>query len=361
MAAQTRAHRKGGMVAHIMRDASVSVCGRVMVVIPGGDGLRLCKTCARITGVQMEIDTRAFPEIPELSTLPALSPEWAAIERDWLKNADSFTMGNARDVLTQYMDNPSEYDMTHAYTVRLLAKYRAYIKLHTGADYCDPKDSVAPSLHRTGGDGMVNKNSRSTARQMGATANQRSAMMRQAAFIDSLFSQLFEIQGKDVKEDEKDYAVKSYTDEAFDKMSRADIDKQFKGNSALIDRLKIELEKAKQEARKNAPAVAVKTPAADEGYFMYGDTFLCVKSNRAGTGQYATVWSHDSESWEYDRSASYKLMREAREGKFPRVTPEAAAAFGELYGRCMRCSRKLTDANSIAEAMGKVCAGKMGF
>lgn len=354
-----RANRKGGNVAHLLRAVDApSVCGRVMAYVPGGEGLRLCKTCTRITGVAMDIDTVAFPEIPELSSLPALAPEWEAIEREWLRNADSFTMGNARDVLTQYMDNPSEYDMTNAHTVRMLAKYRAYLKLHTGADFLDPTDTVAPSLNRGGGDGMVNRNSTSRARSQGATPNQRAALLKQAAFIDSLFSQLFEIQGKDVKEDERDYAVKSYTNEAFDKMTRADIDKQFKGNSSLIDRLKLEIEKAKQEARKTA---TVKVPAADEGYFIYGDTFLCVKSNRAGTGQYATVWSHDSESWEYDRGQSYKLMRDAREGKFPRVTPEAAASFGELYGRCMRCSRKLTDANSIAEAMGKVCAGKMGF
>lgn len=356
-----RANRKGGNVAHLLRAVDApSVCGRVMVYVPGGEGLRLCKTCTRITGVAMDIDTVAFPEIPELSSLPALAPEWEAIEREWLRNADSFTMGNARDVLTQYMDNPSEYDMTNAHTVRMLAKYRAYLKLHTGADFLDPTDTVAPSINRGGGDGMVNRNSTSRARSQGATPNQRAALLKQAAFIDSLFSQLFEIQGKDVKEDERDYAVKSYTNEAFDKMTRADIDKQFKGNSSLIDRLKLEIEKAKQEARKNAPAT-VKVPAADEGYFIYGDTFLCVKSNRAGTGQYATVWSHDSESWVFDRPLSYKLMKDAREGKFPRVTPEAAAAFGELYGRCMRCSRKLTDANSIAEAMGKVCAGKMGF
>lgn len=360
MATMIRATRKGGNVAHLMRSVDTpSVCGRIMVLIPGGEGLRLCKTCARITGVQLDIDTRSFPEIPELSTLPALAPEWAAIERDWMRNGDSFTMGNARDVLTQYMDNPSEYNMSDAGTVRMLAKYRAYIKLHTGRDYMDPVDAEAPSMDRGNRNGgMVNPNSTSRARSKGATPNQRVALLKQAAFIDSLFSQLFELQGKEITEDEKNYAVKSYTPEFFDNLTtRESIDKQFKGNSSLIDRLKLEIDKAKQEARKTAP----KTLAADEGYFIYGDTFLCVKSNRSNTGQYATVWSHDSESWEYDRAQSYKLMREAREGKFPRVTPEAAQAFGELYGRCMRCSRKLTDANSIAEAMGKVCAGKMGF
>lgn len=354
-----RANRKGGAVAHLLRTVDApSVCGRVMAFVPGGEGLRLCKTCARITGVAMEIDSRAFPEIPELSELPAIAPEWAAIERDWLKNADSFTMGNARDVLSAYRDNPSEYDMTNAHTVRLLAKYRAYLKLHTGADFLDPTDTVAPSMQRRQGDGMVNRNSKSVARQMGATANQRAALLRQAAFIDSLFSQLFEIQGKEVTEDEKDFAVKSYTNEAFDKMTRADIDKQFKGNSSLIDRLKLELEKAKQEARKNAPATA-KREAAQDGYYVHGDTFVCVKWNRAGTGQYATVW--DGSSWEYDGRESRKLVADVKAGKLSPMTPEDAKRFGDLYGTCFKCSRTLTDPESIAQGYGPVCAGRMGW
>ena len=359
MNALTRGHRKGGNVAHLLRSVDApSVCGRLMAYVPGGEGLRLCKTCARITGVATDIDTSAFPEIPELSELPALASNWAAIEREWLRNADSFTMGNARDVLTQYMDNPSEYDLTNAGTVRLLAKYRAYLKLHTGADFLDPTDTVAPSMQRRQGDGMVNPNSTTRARQMGATANQRSAMMRQAAFIDSLFSQLFEIQGKDVKDEEKDYAVKSYTDEAFDKMTRADIDKQFKGNSALIDRLKLEIEKAKSEARKNAPAT-VKREAAQDGYYVHGDTFVCVKWNRAKTGQYATVW--DGSGWEYDGRESRKLVADVKAGKLTLMTPDDAKRFGDLYGVCFKCSRTLTDPESIAQGYGPVCAGKMGW
>lgn len=358
MSTMIRANRKGGAVAHLLRTADApSVCGRVMAYVPGGEGLRLCRSCAKITGVQADIDTREFSSIPELSELPPLSPEWDAIEKAWLREGNSFVLGMARDVLSQYEENPSEYDMSDAHTVRLLAKYRAYIKLHTGRDYRDPVDSVAPSMNRGGGDGMVNRNSKSVARQMGATANQRSALMRQASFIDSLFSQLFAIQGKEVKEDEKDYAVKSYTDEAFDKMTRADIDKQFKGNSALIDRLKSELEKAKQEARKNAPQGERKS--AEDGYYVHGDTFVCVKWNRAQTGQYATVWN--GESWEYDRSKSYALVRDVKAGKLSLMTPEDAKRFGDLYGTCFKCSRTLTDPESIAQGYGPVCAGKMGW
>ncbi len=357
MATLTRGHRKGGNVAHLLRTADApSVCGRLMAYVPGGEGLRLCKTCARITGVATDIDTRSFPEIPELSTLPALAPEWAAIEREWLRNGDSFTMDNARDVLTQYMDNPSEYDMSNAHTVRLLAKYRAYLKLHTGRDYCDPVDTVAPSMQRTQGDGMVNPKSTSRARQIGATANQRGALLRMAAFADSLFSQLLAAQGKE--DTHPNAMVARYSDEFFDGLkTRESIDKEFKSTSALIDRLKLELDKAKQEARKNAPAA--KQESAKDGYYVHGDTFVCVKWNRAGTGQYATVW--DGSSWEYDGRESRKLVADVKAGKLSPMTPEDAKRFGDLYGTCFKCSRTLTDPESIAQGYGPVCAGRMGW
>lgn len=357
MNALTRGHRKGGNVAHLLRSVDApSVCGRLMAYVPGGEGLRLCKTCARITGVAMDIDSRAFPEIPELSELPTLESNWMALEREWLRNADSFTMGNARDVLTQYMNDPSEYDLTNAGTVRLLAKYRAYLKLHTGADFLDPTDTVAPSMQRRQGDGMVNPKSTATARQMGATANQRSALCRMAAFADSLFSQLLAAQGKE--DTHPNAMAERYSDEFFNGLNTRDsIDKEFKSTSALIDRLKLELDKAKSEARKNAPVE--KREAAQDGYYVHGDTFVCVKWNRAGTGQYATMW--DGGSWEYDGRESRKLVADVKAGKLSLMTPEDAKRFGDLYGTCFKCSRTLTDPESIAQGYGPVCAGKMGW
>jgi hypothetical protein len=202
---------------------------------------------------------------------------------------------------------------------------------------------------------MVNRNSKSVARQKGANANQRAALLRQAAFIDSLFSQLFELQGKE--NDQENYSVNSYTDEFFDNLTtRESIDKQFQGNSALIDRLKLEISKLKSEARK-APQGERKS--AEDGYYVHGDTFVCVKWNRAGTGQYATVWN--GESWEYDRNKSYALVRDVKAGKLTPMTPEDAKRFGDLYGTCFKCSRTLTDPESIAQGYGPVCAGRMGW
>lgn len=258
-----------------------------------------------------------------------------------------------REVLAQFETNPEEYSTPRM--LRHVAMMRAALNLHTGRDYRDPVDTVAPSMNRGGGDGMVNKNSRSTARQIGATANQRGALLRMAAFADSLFSQLLAAQGKE--DTTPNAMVARYSDEFFNGLTtRAAIDKEFTSTSSLIDRLKIELGKAKQEARKNAPA---EKTTAEDGYYVHGDTFVCVKWNRAKTGQYATVW--DGASWEYDGRESRKLVQDVKAGKLSPMTPEDAKRFGDLYGTCFKCSRTLTDPESIAQGYGPVCAGRMGW
>lgn len=42
-----------------------------------------------------------------------------------------------------------------------------------------------------------------------------------------------------------------------------------------------------------------------------------------------------------------------------RMTLEAAKAYGDLYGRCVRCQADLTDEASIARGLGPVCATKI--
>lgn len=349
MSTMIRANRKGGAVAHLLHSADApSVCGRLMAFVPGGEGLRLCKTCARITGVQLDIDTRTQDGLPVVT-------DWTDLEQTFIKGAnDSFTLGMCREVLAQYETSPEDYATPHM--MRHVAMMRAALSLHTGRDYKDPVDTQAPSMQRRQGDGMVNPNSRATARQLGATANQRGALLRMAAFADSLFSQLLAAQGK---EDTKPNAmVERYSDEFFNGLTtRASIDKEFTSTSALIDRLKIELDKAKQEARKTAPKA--ETKAAEDGYYVHGDTFVCVKWNRAKTGQYATVW--DGASWEYDGRESRKLVADVKAGKLSLMTPEDAKRFGDLYGSCFKCSRTLTDPESIAQGYGPVCAGRMGW
>lgn len=357
MATLTRGHRKGGMVAHLLRTSDApSVCGRLMAYVPGGEGLRLCRTCAKITGVQLDIDTQAFPEIPELSTLPALAPEWAAMEREWMRNADSFTMGNARDVLTQYMDNPSEYNMSDAGTVRLLAKYRAYIKLHTGADFLDPKDTVTPSTQRTHGDGMVNRNSKSVAKTSGVmTDNQFNALVKMGAWIEDMQTEIAALKGEEFTP----IGRAEFITENREDFTRKEIKALFDNMSPKIDALKTELYALRNAKRTEERKTEAKSNPAEDGYYVHGDTFVCVKWNRAGTGQYATVW--DGSSWEYDSRESRKLVADVKAGKLNMMTPEDAKRFGDLYGTCFKCSRTLTDPVSIAQGYGPVCAGRMGW
>ncbi|APC46264.1 hypothetical protein HWB05_gp002 [Streptomyces phage BRock] len=330
----TKAARKGGMVAHIMRDDVTSLCGRVMVVIPGGEGKRLCKSCARINGMVVTTEEFVFTDA-----------EWEFIKTP----RDAFSMFMVRDVL-------DDYAKTGDNDPRRIAIYNAIVEHHTMAA-TEIVVTNAPGGNR-GGDGMVNRNSKSAAKRTGATENQRAALLRQGAFIDSLFAQLFEIQG--TENPNPNVTVDGYTTEYFDGMTRATIDKEFKTNSALIDRLKLEIGKAKSEARK-VESVTEKANVIEDGYYVYGDTFACVKFNRAGTRQYATVWDDECKSWEYDSRESAKVKSGILAGDVKRVTPEDAKRFGDLYGTCMKCSRTLTKPESIAAGIGPVCAGGMGW
>lgn len=53
-------------------------------------------------------------------------------------------------------------------------------------------------------------------------------------------------------------------------------------------------------------------------------------------------------------AGAIKLLSQA-----DRMTTEEAAAWGALYGRCIRCQADLTDEDSIARGMGLVCATKI--
>lgn len=61
------------------------------------------------------------------------------------------------------------------------------------------------------------------------------------------------------------------------------------------------------------------------------------------------------------KKGSFKYLGAARRflpGNAVKMTLEEAAAFGKLYGFCIRCGRTLTDEGSIAAGIGPICAGK---
>jgi hypothetical protein len=338
-----RAARKGGMVAHLMSTESVSVCGRVMVFIPGGEGLRLCKTCARIQGVSVDIENTEF-NFPEF--------QWTKEEREFIRTAsDGFSLQMCSEVLTQYAENPKEYAAEWLY--RHVAKMHAAYMLHTGREERAPMDPQEFKRSGNGNGGMIDPKNAKPAKGTGLTENQYNALFKMASWVDSMYAEIAELKSE---ENTHISRAEFITNERAN-FTRKEIDSLFSNLSKKIDELKSELSELKKAKRTQE----FKNDPSPEGYFMMGETFVCVKSNRAKTGQYATVWDPETLSWEWDGRESRRLVADVKAGKLPRVSPEDAQRFGDLYGKCMRCGRTLTDANSIAEAMGKVCAGKMGW
>ena len=319
-----RVTRKGGTVTHLaLTDGVPSLCGRVALFGERVPADRLCKTCKRIAKVA-DSEGEWTDAQKTFITLPRTAMQWEMLA-----------------------DVVSDYEAGEENDPARIALYRAALAQRNYATTV-----VTGALEKGGPRGDGNTMGYGKAKPVGATPNQRAALLRMGAFVDSLFSQLFELQGT---EDSGKKTVETMTDEWFNGLDRNAIDKQFKTLSSLIDRLKSELAKAKTETRK----ADAKTPPAQDGYYVRGESFVCVKWNRAKTGQYATVWN--GSEWEYDGRESRAIVAEVKAGKLTPMTPEDAKRFGDLYGVCFKCSRTLTDPESIAQGYGPVCAGKMGW
>lgn len=333
-----RATRKGGTVAHLMHaETAPSVCGRVMVMIPGGEGMRLCKTCARITGVQLEIDTREFPGLPVVS-------DWSDTETAFIKGAnDSHSLGMCRDVLKQYEERPEEY----AHMLRHVAMMYAALRLHTGRDYRDPVDTQAPSMQRRQGDGMVDRNSKSVAKSV-LTENQRNAIVKMDNYLMSLTRQVMELQGKDSA------AIQPIGEEFFSLLTtRAKINKVFDGYSTQIDKMKVQLAELRKSAPKPAMPSASLTVGLGDICKLDGEYYK-VKVSQAGN-PYAMRW--DGAHWDYDSAKG--VIRKLKPEHL--ATAEDAAQFGHMFHRCVFCSRPLSDERSEAAGYGKDCAETRGL
>jgi hypothetical protein len=100
----------------------------------------------------------------------------------------------------------------------------------------------------------------------------------------------------------------------------------------------------------------------DEGLYVLDDERIVkIKSNKAGTGRYASVWveigghrlteagEYVNGEWEYAPALRSFCKPERR------MTIEQAKAFGVLYGKCAKCGRHLSDAESVERGIGPVC------
>ncbi len=105
----------------------------------------------------------------------------------------------------------------------------------------------------------------------------------------------------------------------------------------------------------SAPVVERSYAGAPEGIHQLGDVVYKVQLNLAGTRTYAKELLVSGEGddavglWDY-------VGRVNGLDDSTLLSLEEAKAFGQLYGVCCNCGRRLTDETSIAEGIGPVCA-----
>lgn len=325
---QTRAARKGGMVAHLMRDESVSACGRVMVLIPGGDGLRLCRSCARISGIGVrELNSTEF--------------EWTEMEREFINTRrDAFSLFMLTDTVQDYENGAENSE-------RRIALYRAAIEANKMAPTIvssDPGNSFRP-----GNDGMIDPKNARKAKSV-LTDNQKNALLRMDAFLNSLIHECRELEGKEPVE------LHAAGDDYFDKLTtRKKIDEAFNAFSTTIDRLKKTRDLLRADKRKEEKKAETKASALTHGDIcvLDGEFYKVVKSERGFL--YTTHW--DGEAWDYD-SGRGMLKRLTMDHK---ATAEQAAQFGHMFHRCVFCTRPLSREESEAVGYGPDCAEQRGL
>lgn len=308
-----RVTRKGGTVTHLALTNGVpSLCGRVALFGEKVPADRLCKTCARIAKVADRAGDWTDAE-KAFITLPREAGMWEMLS----------------DVIADY-EGGAEND------ARRIALYRAALAHRNYATtvITNHSDARMPS-----GNGNT--------MGYGKAKPVNEASEKQIAFIRSMYITTDEAFGQNMSEIFAEELAKG-------------IDK--KRASALIEKLLPKFNEAKKilaEKRMAERKAESNTAPAQDGYYVRGESFVCVKWNRAKTGQYATVWN--GSEWEYDGRESRAIVAEVKANKLAPMTPEDAKRFGDLYGVCFKCSRTLTDPESIAQGYGPVCAGRMGW
>jgi hypothetical protein len=102
----------------------------------------------------------------------------------------------------------------------------------------------------------------------------------------------------------------------------------------------------------STPASSAPRKPATEGMYVLDGTVYKVLRAVHGSGRlYAQRLTPDG--FQAERGALNWLTQAHR------MTAEEAAAYGNLYGRCVRCQAPLTDGESIKRGIGPICATKI--
>jgi hypothetical protein len=104
-----------------------------------------------------------------------------------------------------------------------------------------------------------------------------------------------------------------------------------------------------------APAAPVKPgPVTHDGLYVYEGEPVKVVWNQTKTRMYAKM-RDETGRWDIARGLIYKLDASME------MTAEQATAFGQLYGRCVKCYKELTHEVSIYFGYGEKCASNQGW
>jgi hypothetical protein len=112
----------------------------------------------------------------------------------------------------------------------------------------------------------------------------------------------------------------------------------------MIDRLKAAAYKAEPKSARYVPE--------DGFYWVDGTYYKVITSERTGHPS-ARVWDKEYERWEYVGQRPFKFLKADHI-----LGAEGAAKFGELYHRCVFCTKQLTREESEAVGYGPDCAEK---
>lgn len=95
------------------------------------------------------------------------------------------------------------------------------------------------------------------------------------------------------------------------------------------------------------------------GYYKHGDLYVKVQEGLGSGRPYAKMLLVNP--------ATRRLNWVYKPGLVDRLDPSEkmtagdAKGFGDLYGVCFKCGRKLTDERSIELGYGRICAEKLGW
>lgn len=127
--------------------------------------------------------------------------------------------------------------------------------------------------------------------------------------------------------------------------------------SLKLAKAKIDRTRPVHATQQSRPSYQATRLTVDEGIYIVDGTVFKVINGKASGKPYAKrliVHEYGDCQYEYDPGAITRIKPEHA------MSYEQALEFGERYGVCCNCARKLTNPDSIEAGIGPICRGKFG-